>query len=319
LTPGSIIGRPRKTKFVHTYHGHIFHSYYGQLKTRVFINIERLLAASVTDRVVVISEQQASEICDTFGVGKRKQLKVIPLGLDLALFDGSSDRRQTFRSELGIDEQTTLVGIVGRLTEIKNHELFLNVVSKFKQLRSADATRVRFVIVGDGTLRTKLESQSKSLSLENDVIFAGERNDPEYFYPALDIVALTSKNEGTPLTLIEAMANSRAVIATNVGGVTDLLGEVSEDEKYQVCERGIGVRPGDEEGFAAGIARLVDDLALRNGVAARGFEFVRHKYTKQRLLDDIRGLYDELLNPEPGTYRQVPQIHAIGDKSSKAL
>jgi glycosyltransferase involved in cell wall biosynthesis len=319
LTPGSIIGRPRECKFVHTYHGHIFHSYYGHLKTRVFINIEKLLAALVTDRVVVISEQQAFEICDTFGVGKRKQIKVIPLGLDLGLFDGSNDRRQRFREELEIDDQTILVGIVGRLTEIKNHELFLNVVSKFNQLRSVDDARVRFVILGDGHLRTSLESQSRSLGLENDVIFAGERNDPEYFYPALDIVALTSRNEGTPLTLIEAMANARAVIATNVGGVADLLGEVRDSQEYKVCERGIGVSPGDVDGFASGLARLVDDRELRNSVATRGFEFVLHKYPKQRLLDDIRGLYDELLNPEPGDFRQVSQVRPIGDKSSKAL
>ena len=319
LTPGSIIGRPRECKFVHTYHGHIFHSYYGNLKTRVFINIEKLLAALVTDRVVVISEQQAVEICDTFGVGKRKQIKVIPLGLDLNLFDRSNDRRQRFREELEIDEQTILVGIVGRLTEIKNHEMFLNAVGKFKELRTADGASVRFVIVGDGHLRTSLESQSRSLGLENDVIFAAERNDPEYFYPALDIVALTSRNEGTPLTLIEAMANARAVIATNVGGVADLLGEVVESREYNACERGIGVHPGDVAGFASGLARLVDDRELRSGVANRGFEFVRQKYPKQRLLDDIRGLYDELLNPEPGDYRQVSRIRPLGDKSSKAL
>src|SRR5436190_2642445 len=314
LTPGSIIGRPRECKFVHTYHGHIFHSYYGNLKTRVFINIEKLLAALVTDRVVVISEQQAVEICDTFGVGKRKQIKVIPLGLDLNLFDRSNDRRQRFREELEIDEQTILVGIVGRLTEIKNHEMFLNAVGKFKELRTADGASVRFVIVGDGHLRTSLESQSRSLGLENDVIFAAERNDPEYFYPALDIVALTSRNEGTPLTLIEAMANARAVIATNVGGVADLLGEVVESREYNACERGIGVHPGDVAGFASGLARLVDDRELRSGVANRGFEFVRQKYPKQRLLDDIRGLYDELLNPEPGDYRQVSRIRPLGDK-----
>lgn len=321
LTPGSIIGRPRRCKFVHTYHGHIFHSYYGNLKTRVFINIEKLLAALVTDRLVVISEQQASEICDTFGVGKREQIKVIPLGLDLDLFADGSERRQRFREELKINEQTTLVGIVGRLTEIKNHELFLNVVSKFKQLRTNDYERVRFVILGDGHLRTSLETQSRSLGLENDVIFAGERNDPEYFYPALDIVALTSRNEGTPLTLIEAMANARPVIATNVGGVADLLGndQKCRDGEYLVCERGISVCSGDVDGFASGLARLVDDRELRNNVATKGFEFVRHKYPKQRLLHDIRGLYDELLNSEREAYRAVPQVRHIGDKSTKTL
>ena len=106
------------------------------------------------------------------------------------------------------------------------------------------------------------------------------------------------------------MANARAVIATNVGGVADLLGEVRDNREYSVCERGIGVRPGDVDGFASGLALLVDDQELRSGVATRGFEFVRQRYPKQRLFDDIRGLYDELLNPEPGAFRQVSQVRS---------
>ena len=299
LTPSLIIGRPRKCKFVHTYHGHIFHSYYGKLKTRVFITIERILAWLVTDRLVVVSEQQGEEICQKFHVGNERQLKVIPLGLDLALFNESLLRRQRFRQELGIDENTILVGIVGRLTEIKNHELFLEAVSRYKTIASPEGSIVRFVIIGDGSLRKDLETQSRSLDLSEDVVFVGERTDPEYFYPALDVVALTSRNEGTPLTLIEAMANRRAVIATNVGGVVDLLGPVVEDGVFQVCERGISVPAGDASAFAAGIARLINDRELQKKLGDRGFEFVQKNYPKERLLTDITKLYDELLNVAP--------------------
>jgi glycosyltransferase involved in cell wall biosynthesis len=293
LTPTALIGQPRRAKFVHTYHGHIFHSYYGNLKTKVFISIEKLLAALVTDRIVVISEQQAEEICDQFGVGKRKQIRVIPLGLDLDVFEGSRARRSLMRTELGVDDETLLVGIVGRLTEIKNHEMFLDAAAEFKKRNSS--TPVRFVIVGDGGLRAQLEAQTRKLGLTEDVIFTGERNDPAVFYPALDVVALTSRNEGTPLTLIEAMANARPVIATNVGGVVDLLGPVIEDAGYKVCERGIGVPAGDVQTFASGLQKLVDDAALRDRLGAQGFGFVYAKYPKQRLLADIRNLYEELL------------------------
>jgi glycosyltransferase involved in cell wall biosynthesis len=292
LTPGLFVGKPRKVKFVHTYHGHIFHSYYGNLKTKLFITIERLLASLVTDRVVVISEQQASEICDQFGVGKRQQIRVIPLGLDLEVFDGSVARRHAMRTELGIGDDTILVGIVGRLTEIKNHDLFLDVVGEYRERYATDP--VRFVIIGDGGLREGLERRSRASGL--DIIFAGERNDPEFFYPALDVVALTSRNEGTPLTLIEAMANARPVIATSVGGVVDLVGQCVEDAGYKVCERGISVPRDDDNAFAAGLKKLVDNVALREALGSRGFEFVQAKYPKQRLLTDIRSLYDELLD-----------------------
>ena len=251
FTLGLLVGRPRKCKFVHTYHGHIFHSYYGRLKTRLFITVEKMLAALVTDRLVVVSEQQGNEICNDFGVGRQQQIRVIPLGLDLGSFNDSASRRSKFRCELGVDDETLLIGIVGRLTEIKNHDLFLEVASRYK--KDFGGKQIRFVIIGDGSLRAALESKSRDLGLTEQIIFAGERSDPEYFYPALDIVSLTSRNEGTPLTLIEAMANARPVIATNVGGVVDLLGPVVEDGLFKVCERGISVPAGDSAAFAAGL------------------------------------------------------------------
>ena len=301
LTPGVLVARPRRCKFVHTYHGHVFHSYYGRLRTSVFLTIERVLARAITDRLVVVSEQQRAEINETFRVGRAEQFKVVRLGLDLGVFSGFSTRRAKFRNDVGIDDQTTLVGIVGRLTEIKNHELFLRVAARTKR------ENVRFVIIGDGSLREGLEQQARELGIEEQVIFAGGRKDPEYFYPALDICALTSRNEGTPLTLIEAMANARPVIATTVGGVVDLLGNVVEDNgRYSICERGIGVRPGDADAFAAGLERLIKDKALQAQLGRRGFNFVDRNYRKERLLDDINELYRELLNREQTASCEVP-------------
>ena len=155
--------------------------------------------------------------------------------------------------------------------------MFLESVARVKR------EQARFVIVGDGALRERLELKARSLGIEKDVIFAGSRKDPEYFYPALDIVALTSRNEGTPLTLIEAMANARPVIATLVGGVVDLLGD----------DRGIGVRPNDVDAFAAGLRTLIEDKSLRYRLGRSGFEFVVHNYSKERLLEDIKNLYCE--------------------------
>ena len=283
LTPGTLIGRPRACKFVHTYHGHVFHSYYGRGRTRMFLAVERLLASLVTDRLIVVSAQQRAEIGNHFRVGRPGQFKVIPLGLDLGVFGDRASRRTRFREQLEIDEETILVGIVGRLTEIKNHQMFLKSVARLK-----DQSTLRFVVIGDGALRQSLEEQARSLGLESRVIFAGSRKDPEYFYPALDIVALTSLNEGTPLTLIEAMANARPIVATSVGGVVDLLGD----------ERGILVPSGNEEAFATALSKLAADRQLQKDLGARGLEFVERVYRKERLVEDIKRLYGELLNQE---------------------
>ncbi len=305
LTPGTLLGRPRPCRFVHTYHGHIFHSYYGPVKTRLFLTIEKMLARLATDRIVVISEQQRREINEEFAVGRAQQFAVIPLGLDLGVYAQWQVRRDIFRKELKADANDILVGIVGRLTEIKNHELFLQAAALFKQEYAVGPSRaqVRFVVIGDGHLRHQLGQQAQANGLGDDVTFVGSRRDPENFYPALDVVALTSRNEGTPLTLIEAMANARPVISTAVGGVVDLLGpplSASDDGAFVVCERGVRVRPDDARGFAAGLAHLIGNESLRREIGERGLQFVLTHYSKERLLTDIKSLYAELLTRGTG-------------------
>jgi glycosyltransferase involved in cell wall biosynthesis len=316
LTPAALVGRPRPVRFVHTYHGHIFHSYYGRWKTRLFLTIEKLLALLATDCIVVISPQQYSEIHEQFGVGRARQFAVVPLGLDLNVFADWAARRTTARAAFGVnDEDTLLVGIVGRLTEIKHHALFLEAAARCKaqlaEQSAATATaapRVRFVVIGDGHLRASLERQARELGLAADVVFTGTRDDPENFYPALDVVALTSRNEGTPLTLIEALANARAVCATAVGGVVDLLGPpveavdgpaevVSSSAPFVVCERGVRVRPDDPAAFSAALLHLLGAAGLRRDLGARGREYVARHYTVERLLADLLRLYDELRAP----------------------
>ncbi len=305
LTPSALLGRPRACRFVHTYHGHIFHSYYGPLQTRAFLLIEKALARLITDRLVVLSEQQRREINEEFRVGSTEQFSVIPLGLDATAFANWRERGRSFREELGIKPDDILVGIVGRLTAIKNHALFLDVAAEYKNKFSKHSpnTRVRFVVIGDGSLRKQLEKRMHSAELAEDVTFVGGRRDLEEIYPALDIVALTSRNEGTPLTLIEAMFNARPVISTAVGGVVDLLGERiprESNEPFAICQRGISVPPEDVSAFAAGLAKLVADATLRRETGDRGLQFVIGHYSTERLIKDIKSLYADLLKlPEP--------------------
>jgi glycosyltransferase involved in cell wall biosynthesis len=339
LTPSTLWGRPRRCRMVHTYHGHIFHSYYGRWKTRLFLSVERALARFATDRIVVVSPQQFREIHERFRVGRAAQFVVVPLGLDTAPFRDWPARRERLRREWGAREGDCLVGIVGRLTEVKNHRLFLEAAALFKEKYArgregcagdsresyagsgkerfafdgagdreegafvdSSRGRVRFFVIGDGHLRVELEAQAYALGLGGDVEFVGVRDDPEDFYPALDVVALTSLNEGTPLTLIEAMANARAVAATAVGGVVDLLGGVEESElrrphPWQVCERGVQVRPGNAEAFADALAHLVADESLRATLGERGREFVERFYSVERLVADVLYLYEDLNGP----------------------
>jgi glycosyltransferase involved in cell wall biosynthesis len=323
LTPSTLIGRPRPCRFVHTYHGHIFHSYYGALKTRLFLFIEKMLARLATDRIVVISQQQFREIHEKFGVGRRQQFSVIPLGLDLSIFAGWQSRRELLRAELGANDRDILVGIVGRLTEIKNHSLFLKAAAQYKERHGVEREgggRVRFLIIGDGHLREGLEAEARSLGLGADIIFLGTRTDPENFYPALDVVALTSHNEGTPLTLIEAMANARPLVATGVGGVVDLLGERGcvgesdwgddEDDDFQLYEHGLCVRPGDAGSFCRALEYIIGDEARRLEMGRRGAIFVEQNYSVARLVSDVERLYEELMNPalikRRGEQREAP-------------
>jgi glycosyltransferase involved in cell wall biosynthesis len=300
LTPGALFGRPRACTFVHTYHGHIFHSYYGPVKTKLFLLIEKVLARLVTDRIVVVSKQQLREINEEFGVGRADRFSVIPLGLDTSVFAEWEVRGKSFRDELGLSPDDILVGIVGRLTEVKNHELFLQAAAEYKDKFSKQhpGARVRFVVIGDGSLRKQLRQQVDLLGLIEDITFVGARRDLEDIYPALDVVALTSRNEGTPLTLIEAMANARPVISTAVGGVIDLLGDPisqNSDSSFVICERGIRVPPNDASAFAAGLERLAANPKLRRDIGERGLQFVAGNYSRERLLQDIRKLYGDLL------------------------
>jgi glycosyltransferase involved in cell wall biosynthesis len=260
-------------KFVHTYHGHVFHSYYGRWKTRLFLAIERFLARVNTDRIIVLSEQQLHEIRDEFRVGRPEQFAVVPLGIDL-----DEVRTQT---GVSVPHDGLVVGIVGRITAIKNHELFIKVAARCHDL-------ARFVVYGDGEDRAKLEERAPN------VIFAGTKNASE-IYASLDVVALTSRNEGTPLVLIEAMACGKPVISTAVGGVADLLGEVVEHhEGFDIRERGVTAASDDAVGFSAGLVHLLRDDSLRRALGERGRKYVESSHSKARLVADILRLYRAL-------------------------
>ncbi|KXK07301.1 MAG: group 1 glycosyl transferase [Acidobacteria bacterium OLB17] len=286
LTPGTLVGRPRRVRRVHTFHGHVFHSYYGRAKTRLFILIERLLAHA-TDRIVVISEQQLEEIAGKFRIGRREQFAVIPLGIEPIEHGG---KRSELREEFHIPAGRLLAGFVGRLTEIKNLDLLLDAAAICRK----ENAPVHFLIVGDGHLRESLERRAAELNLTN-LTFTGNHKEIAPILAELDIFVLTSKNEGTPLSMIEAMAAGVPVVSTAVGGVVDLAGEVTESrEGFDVASRAILIRSNDPADLKKGLLYLVKSEKVRETLSLNALHHVDEKYSVARLVKDIVQLYNDI-------------------------
>ncbi|CAN5765598.1 glycosyltransferase family 4 protein [soil metagenome] len=285
----------KNVQLVHTFHGHVFHSYYGNLKTKIFLLIEKFLARFATDKIIVITRQQFEEINKKFGVGRENQFEIIPLGIDLEKFSETEKKKENLKSEIGAEENEILVGFVGRFTEIKNIPLFLEAAKIYSERRNENSPNLKFILVGDGHLRPELEKQVEELQINENVKFLGNRNDADVFYAGLDIIALTSLNEGTPLSLIEAMANGKPVISTAVGGVPDLLGELkAEKEGFNLCDRGAAVSSENAEGIYNGLVFLAEDANLRQELGEKGKAFVLANYAKERLVSDIENLYRKM-------------------------
>ena len=286
----------KKVRIVHTFHGHVFEGYFSKAKSLLFVWIERLLAR-FTDVIIALSGIQKKELVEKFRVAPADKIKTVQLGFNLRPFLGSERLKGQFRQSLGISNDTLLIGIVGRLVPIKNHFMFLNAAKIFLE-QNPDAN-IKFIVIGDGELRDALEGYSKKLGFDDHVIFCGWIKNVPLVYADLDILALTSKNEGTPVSIIEAMASSVPVIATDAGGVVDLLGPpdgLHNSDGFEVCERGILCRKKDAQGFTKGLKYLIDgDVQKKQKRLMRARSFTIERFSEKRLLDDIESLYIELM------------------------
>jgi len=291
LTPGTLLGKPRRVRVFHTFHGNVFRNYYGRFKTRIILFVEHLLARTATDRLIVLCEQQRTELVETFGVAPSRKVAIIPIGIEMSTLQEPVDGGTHFRRDIGASRDDFVVGIVGRLTEIKDHALFLEAAAAC--LERGEVRRMRFVVIGDGHLRTTLQSARA----HPRVVFAGNREDPGEFYAGLDCVVLTSLNEGTPLSLIEAMACGKPWISTAVGGVVDLAGPVVhekpvlENRGFRICQRGILVDSRNPSILGAAIEYLACNANLQENLSRRGKEYARKYHSRERLIADIRRLY----------------------------
>lgn len=278
---------------VHTFHGHVFHSYFNPIKTRAFIQIERYLAG-ISTRIIAISNEQKRELGAVYNITSPNKIEVVPLGFDLARFqEDQPAKRKAFRKDFNLSEDELAVGIIGRLVPIKNHRLFIDAIA---QVAQNTTKKMRAFIIGDGEEKGQLTEYCKTHGLtvattgfeqqKAQVTFTSWIKNVDYALSGLDIVALTSLNEGTPVSLIEAQAANKPIVTTAVGGITDVV----------IPEETALLSPSDDvKAFANNLLSVLEDDQMRSNMGVKGHAFVNDRYHYMRLVNDTEQLYNRLL------------------------
>lgn len=287
-----IISTHKPKAIFHTYHGNIFDGYFSKFKTFIFLTIERFLAKRTT-MLIAISNLQKDDLVNTYKISTNNKVAVIPLGFDLKyLQQNMNAKREIFRNEFGLSSSDVVISIIGRLTAIKNHEFLLK---SFAKLLSCTSESIKLFIVGDGELREYLELAALQLGLEyyrNDyqvlnpaIYFLSWRKDIDYVNAGSDIVALCSLNEGTPVSIIEAMAAGKPIVTTRVGGVEDFITNGINGLIVNL----------DEQEFSNALLSLIRDKHLSNRVSENAINSVIKQFDYTRLIFDINRLYNNHL------------------------
>lgn len=276
---------------VHTFHGHVFHSYFGGFKTFLYKTVERYLAKK-SDAIIAISNLQAKELTEEFNIVSASKIHVVPLGFDLARFSrDKASKRKTFRTKYEVTEDEIAIGLIGRFVPIKNHKGFIDAVIDVAKKVS---NKIVVFLVGDGELRAEIEEQ---INVKNDIqnlrfVFTSWVKDVDTVLPGLEIVALSSYNEGTPVSLIEAQAAGIPIVSTDVGGVRDIVDH---------GKTGLITKRFEMRDYTNNLLSLVKNTELRNKMAENGWELVNQKFHYKRLCSDMEKLYKELLDKKLNT------------------
>lgn len=272
---------------VHTPHGHIFWGYFSPRNTKLFILLERW-TARITDAIVTLTLQEKQDHLQV-GIAPERRFKVIHSGVDLRLFrpERFAGKEEAVRRSLGIPPGLTVVGTAGRLTPIKGQETLLRAVAGL--LRRGE--KIRLLLLGEGEQHRDLETLADGLGIAEGVHFLGWRPDVARVMACLDIFCFPSLNEGMGKVLVEAMAMHKPIIASDVGGIRDLV---------RSGENGILVPPGDVAAWTGAIASLCQDPEMRRRLGAEGGRRAP-LFSAERMIEEIERLYDVLLNPKKRT------------------
>ena len=276
-----LAGRARPPIVVHTFHGHVLRGYFGRFWTGFFRTLERLLARR-TDALVAVSPEVRDELI-ALGIAPESKFAVIRLGIELedrVTIDPAA--RAETRRVMGIGDERFVIGWIGRMTGVKRTDDLLRAV-KLVRDQGVDAL---LCLVGDGPDHEEMERLAGELGIVRHCLFTGYQEEVGQFFSAFDVFVLTSGNEGTPVTAIEALAGGCPVVATRVGGVPDVVRD---------SENGYLVEPGNIAQLADRLATLAADPELRARLGGTGRERVLSRYSVDRLLDDVDALYRRLL------------------------
>jgi len=278
---------------IHTVHGNVFHSYYNRFISSLIIKFEKFLS-KLSTKIVVLGKQQLIEVCDQYKIVNYKKVEVIPLGIDERTYNKDAEAsRKNFRDQYHLSDDCVAVGIIGRMVPVKNHRLFINVI---KRLLNRDVKeKVKFFFIGDGYSRRELENELTKASIKwstdknncaAKVVFTSWVTPITKALHALDVVVLTSLNEGTPLSLIEAQICHKPVVAINVGGVRDT---------FIANESGFLINNHNVKEFADKLLMLIQNKELRKTMGEKGYIFTKKNFSKQVEVDAFRKLYSDCI------------------------
>ena len=272
---------------VHTFHGHIFHSYYSNTISRFICAIEKSLAR-ISDYIIAISPQQAFELYSTYRIAPKHKIKTIFIGIDKKNYGIPEDKKPAFRSHYNVPQTATVIAIISRLVAIKNHSFFIQIAKKILEQES----NVYLFIIGDGKEKPGIQKKLTDQHLQWQEGSA-KNNDTRIFFTSwitdiasaltdIDIVVLTSLNEGTPVSLIEAQLFGKPVVATNVGGVRDTI--VNNETGFLIDNFSV-------DDFVNQLQCLIHDKQVRNEMGNNGKIFVAERFSKQKEVAAIDALY----------------------------
>jgi len=262
---------------VHTPHGHVFWGYFNKCKTSVFLFLEHL-TARITDRIITLTEHEKKDHL-RFTIAPETKFAVIHSGVDLSKFSGVTADAFEMKKKLGISEKSFVIGTVGRLTPVKGQRYLLEAATKVVRQRPDTL----FVFLGDGELLTELTEMASVLGIKDHVKFLGWRPEVADVMSTFDIFVLPSLNEGMGKVLVEAMAMGKPIIASNVGGIPDLVTHGLN---------GLLVPPADADAMADAIVTLHDDPSKAKKMAEKG-KVIAAGYSVDAMIQKIDRLYTE--------------------------
>jgi len=265
---------------VHTPHGHVFFGYFGPLQTKVYINLEKL-ASRITDKIVALTNREKEDHI-VFKIADENKFVVICSGVELNKYNELPfNENQNFKKELGIQENSLIVGTAGRLVPVKGLE-FLIEAAKHIIPKYPDTL---FMFTGDGYLRQDLEKKAFNLGIKENIIFLGWRDDAAKILSIYDVFVLPSLNEGMGRVLIEAMALGKPIVASDIGGIPDLVTH---------GKNGFLVPPRNPKELAKHIQILIEDKAKREKMGSAGKKMALN-FSAENMVKKIEKLYEELL------------------------